>query len=256
MQRLFLWLIPLVLLGALVAAYLWPKGEAPPPPSAAVPAPAGEPAIRYPVQSAEPTAEPLPALAASDEAISAALAALFSQGLPGFLVPKNIVHRFVATVDNLPRDHLAPQLMPVKPVRGIPLIEHQGERIVLNPKNAARYQSYVSAANTVPTDALIAAYARFYPLLQEQYEKLGYPDRYFNDRMVEVIDHLLATPEVAEPLALVQPEVLYEFADPKLETLSAGQKILLRVGKTNRDKLKSKLKELRQALVSLPPAKE
>ena len=62
-----------------------------------------------------------------------------------------------------------------------------------------------------------------------------------------------APPEAAEPLQLVQPEVLYEFADPKLETLSAGQKILLRVGKTNRDKLKAKLAELRQALVSLPP---
>jgi hypothetical protein len=100
---------------------------------------------------------------------------------------------------------------------------------------------------------MVAVYARFYPLLQEQYEKLGYPGRYFNDRVVEVIDHLLTTPEVPEPLHLVQPEVLYEFADPKLETLSAGQKIFLRIGKANRDKLKSKLTELRQALVAMPP---
>jgi len=45
--------------------------------------------------------------------------------------------------------------------------------------------------------------------------------------------------------------VLYEFADPKLESLSAGQKLLLRVGKANRDKLKSKLQELRQAVTSM-----
>ena len=54
-----------------------------------------------------------------------------------------------------------------------------------------------------------------------------------------------------EPLPITQSKVLYEFADPKLESLSAGQKLLLRVGKANRDKLKSKLQELRQAVTSM-----
>jgi hypothetical protein len=80
---------------------------------------------------------------------------------------------------------------------------------------------------------------------------LGYPDKYFNDRAIEVIDHLLATPEVEGPLNLVQPRVLYEFADPKLERLSAGQKILLRMGPDHRLKLKAKLREIRHALVSM-----
>jgi hypothetical protein len=110
-------------------------------------------------------------------------------------------------------------------------------------------------ADAVPTDALVAVYARFYPLFQQQYEKLGYPGKYFNDRAVEVIDHLLATPAVQEPLLLLQPRVLYVFADPKLESLSAGQKIILRMGRENREKLKSKLREIRQALTSMTPEK-
>jgi hypothetical protein len=133
----------------------------------------------------------------------------------------------------------------------LPITDNVGGNLVLSPRNAARYQTYVELAHAVPTGALVALYARFYPLFQEQYEKLGYPGKHFNDRAVAVIDHLLATPEVAEPLVLTQPGVLYEFADPKLNTLSAGQKILLRVGKTNRDKMKSKLQELRQALTSM-----
>jgi hypothetical protein len=253
MKQLFLWLIPAVLLIILAGVYLWPEAEQPPPQTVAAPAPPPEPAIRYPVESGAPPSESLPPLVESDGVIRDALAALFGQGLPKFLYLKNIVHRVVATVDNLPRDHVAPQLLPVKPVTGIPLTETIGEQPVFSPMNAARYQGYVRMAEAVPTDALVAAYARFYPLFQEQYEKLGYPNRYFNDRAVEVIDHLLATPEVPEPVRLVQPGVLYEFADPKLETLSAGQKILLRIGKVNRDKLKSKLQELRQALVSMPP---
>ena len=46
----------------------------------------------------------------------------------------------------------------------------------------------------------------------------------------EVIDHLLAAPDAPETLALVRPNVYYEFADPALQSLSSGQKILLRVG--------------------------
>jgi hypothetical protein len=44
--------------------------------------------------------------------------------------------------------------------------------------------------------------------------------------------------------------VLYEFADPKLERLSAGQKILLRMGRENALKMKAKLREIRETLVS------
>jgi Protein of unknown function (DUF3014) len=70
---------------------------------------------------------------------------------------------------------------------------------------------------------------------------------------VEVIDHLLEAPELHRPALLSQPKVLYEFADPKLEDLSAGQKILLRMGRENAVKMKAKLREIREALVSRVP---
>jgi hypothetical protein len=142
----------------------------------------------------------------------------------------------------------------VKTLAGLPATEKNEENLVLSPRNAARYHGYVRAAELVPSDQLVALYARFYPLFQEQYENLGYPGKHFNDRVVEVIDHLLATPDAPEPLRLVQPEVLYEYADPKLESLSAGQKMLLRVGKGNRDKLKAKLRQLREAVTHLNTA--
>ena len=256
MKEFFLWLIPVVALCALAAVYFWPKSEKPQPQTVAAPAPVPEPTIRYPVESGtEPAAQSLPALADSDGAVGDALTELLGQRLPRFINLQNIVHRIVATVDNLPRDHVAPRLMPVKPVTGLPVTETVGENLVLSPRNTARYQPYLRLVDAVPTDALVAVYARFYPLFQQQYEKLGYPGKYFNDRAVEVIDHLLATPEAQEPLLLLQPRVLYVFADPKLESLSAGQKIVLRMGRENREKLKSKLREIRQALTSMAPGK-
>ena len=65
-----------------------------------------------------------------------------------------------------------------------------------------------------------------------------------------MIDHLLEAPDLERPVLLSQPRVVYEFADPKLEGLSAGQKILLRMGSENAVKMKAKLRQIREALVS------
>jgi hypothetical protein len=46
--------------------------------------------------------------------------------------------------------------------------------------------------------------------------------------------------------------VQYEYADPKLEALTAGQKVLVRMGPDNARAVKTKLRELRSALIGLP----
>jgi hypothetical protein len=43
---------------------------------------------------------------------------------------------------------------------------------------------------------------------------------------------------------------MFEFVDPNLAQLSAGQKILVRVGIDNELRLKAKLREIRKALVA------
>jgi hypothetical protein len=92
-------------------------------------------------------------------------------------------------------------------------------------------------------------YHRFYPLFQKAYVNLGYPDGYFNDRLIEVIDHLLATPVVEPPIVLDRPNVLYRFADPELEALSSGRKLLIRMGNEHAEKIKNSLRDLRAAIV-------
>ena len=113
--------------------------------------------------------------------------------------------------------------------------------------NAGRYATYVDAAEAIDTKRLVGFYVRLYPLLQQAYVELGYPGGYFNDRLVSVIDHLLAAPEPKPPVYVSQPRIMFEFADPDLEELSAGQKILVRVGIDNELRLKAKLREIRKA---------
>ena len=82
------------------------------------------------------------------------------------------------------------------------------------------------------------------------------PDEEWNawarERLLSTIDDLLNTPEPREPIAVVQRHVLYEFADPELENLSAGQKMLIRMGPQNRLRVKTKLLDLRRVLLASP----
>jgi hypothetical protein len=251
------WLILVVALGGAAVLYFWLTSEnREPQVQQAPPVPPAEPAVRHPIEPVRPTdeaAKPLPTLAESDGAMRDALAELLGQKLEEFFNLQDIIRRVVATVDNLPRENISPRLMPVKPVTGRLVTTGKGESLALSPENAARYGPYVRLAEAVPTGPLVAVYVHFYPLFQQQYEELGYPDKYFNDRLVQVIDHLLAAPEVQTPVLLTQPKVMYQFADPKLEGLSVGQKILVRMGGENAAKVKAKLREIRGALVQEVP---
>lgn len=103
------------------------------------------------------------------------------------------------------------------------------------------------------TAALVSGYARLYPLFQQAYRELGNGDAYFNDRLVEVLDHLLAAPEIAPPIRLVRPKVYWEFREPALEQMSAGHKLMVRMGPAQAARVKAKLREIRAGVAVLPP---
>jgi hypothetical protein len=226
-----------------------------PPPAVTQPetTPATEPPVRNPLEEAPPP-EPLPPLAESDPKMLESLGSIFGKALDPFLVPKDIIRHTVVTIDNLPRKKTAVQMWPVKPLGGELIASGEGDRYTLSAENFARYERPVKILQNVDMARLVAFYKQFYPLFQEAYVAQGYPDGYFNDRLVEVIDHLLATPEVSEPIVLVRPSVTYRFADPELENRSAGQKLLIRMGSANAAIVKDKLRELRQAIASQQPA--
>jgi len=162
------------------------------------------------------------------------------------------VRRIVATIDNLPRRKVALRLMPVKPVGGT-LLATGGDAGAISPENAARYARYAAVVEMVDAKKLAAVYVQFYPLFQQAYQELGYPSGHFNDRLVDVIDNLLAAPAPGEPAKVVRPKVFYEFADPELEALPAGQKVLVRIGTANASKVKAKLREIRAEVVKQAP---
>jgi hypothetical protein len=79
---------------------------------------------------------------------------------------------------------------------------------------------------------------------------LGYPEGNFDHRLRSVIDEALAAPEPRQPIRLVKPEAYYLYADPELESLTAGQKALLRMGPENAARVKARLAAFREALAN------
>lgn len=173
--------------------------------------------------------------------------------------------RVVATVDSLGRPHAPHLLWPVNPTPDRFTVE-DADGPVIAADNASRHTPFVLLAESVDSRRMVDLYVRMYPMLQAAYEELGFPGRYFNDRAIAVIDLLLATPELDYPLQLqltevrglipsLRPWTRYEFADPALESLSSGQKMLLRVGLVNQRRLKGKLAEIRAEIVKRRPAR-
>jgi hypothetical protein len=265
-------LLILLLLGG--AWYFWqqrfvlppltpPPTEPAPVAAAPPPAPSAPPAgIQHPIDEAPPVAAasaPAPlTLDNADPVMRSALVELLGSKAIAMLQTDDFARRVVASVDNLGRSQAASRLWPVTPTPGRFSVQAGDGGDQVAAANAARYDAFVALATSVDPKRAAAMYRRHYALFQRAYQELGYPDRYFNDRLVAVIDQMLATPDPATPptLRLVEvkgpiaagadrPWTRYEFTDPALEALPAGSKVLLRMGPAHAQRVKAQLRALR-----------
>jgi hypothetical protein len=264
------WFVAIVVLAAIIAAgvYLVRKamrpnetqGSAqqalPTPASSSAPISSASTApIQHPITQAEtsPAAAstaPLPALTDSDASVLSALSTLASGGdLRSLLVPSQIISRTVATVDVLPRHGLGSSyILPLHTPKGSMQTSQANGVTIINSSNAGRYDPYVAVLESVDPHALVGWYRHNYPLFQQAYRELGYPHGYFNDRLIVAIDDMLAAPELHDPIAVTKSGPHYVFVDPQLQSLSNGQKLMVRMGSANEQQFKAKLRMIRSLL--------
>lgn len=258
--------VALVLALALVAVWLWPAPWQLPeldrePAVAASDGRPERPAPDLPVKQAPP--ELLPAdpdkLVGPGDITAALMQLLGREAVLKYLATTDFPRKAVATLDNLGREHAPVLAWPVVPAPGRFVPAGDGASTMIAAENAMRYWPFVGFIDSIDAAQAVDLYRRMYPTLQQAYRELGFPDRSLHARVLEVIDILLATPEplqppkitlteVKGPIRSTQPWTRYQYADPALERLSSGQKILLRMGPDNRQLLKAKLGQIRQEL--------
>ena len=218
-----------------------------PPPAVNTPAPPP------PVVDAAPAPArtlPLPPLDESDPEVLGGLTEILGQqAVAKHFVPERLVRNIVVTIDNASRQQMAINQRPILPTPGDFVTSGEENAIVLAPENFARYEPLVALVSNVDAKTLVSFYRGLEPLFQEAYEDLGHPNASFTARLNEVIEHLLQTPTPRGEIALVQPSVLYKYADDRLEKLSAGQKLMIRMGVDNATVIKGKLREIQAELL-------
>ncbi len=268
----WLFMLLLLLLAGGAAWWWWNKQSAPVAPleapraasaaaPATVPAPPVAAAPSAPASVTEPEPKPVETPLASAADIRTALTDLLGgKAVNTWLNADDFPRRLATTVDNMAREHAPSRLWPVVPTAGrFTVVEQQGIKTI-DPNNAKRYAPFVQALESVDSAAAASLYVRMLPALQRAYEELGFPGKRFHTRLLEVIDHLLAAPqptglievqltEVRGEVPSTRPWVRYEFADPKLESASAGHKLMVRMGADHQRRVKAKLKALRAELV-------
>ena len=219
------------------------------------PEPEVEPVAEEPVE-VEEVAEPafvLPLLNDSDQLIRDGVVSLTRhEGVNVWLSPNELIRKFVAFVDGIAIGQVAKDpvriLTPEGPFLARPISE---EVYLLDNASYKRYDFFTAVVVSLDARRAAEFFILVKPMLQEAYDELGYPNKKFDDVVFQAIGRLLETPVVNEPIRLVRPVVMYQFEDKKLESLSAAQKQLIRMGPRNTRTLQVKLSEIALELRSL-----
>ncbi|QSX29869.1 DUF3014 domain-containing protein [Shewanella cyperi] len=199
-------------------------------------------------QPPEPT-EPLPALADSDALVQKqALLLAADNPLQPLLAQADLARQFVVFVDNLAQGELARKTSPVKGPEQTFSVSEITDKIYINPDSFHRYDKYATLIAAMDQQQLLSSLKLLAPLFNEAFAELGYSDMSFESRLQQAFEQVLAAPVIEEPIELTSVSVNYRFADPKLEALPAVQKLMLRMGPENTNKIKAAIRNIQAEL--------
>ena len=156
----------------------------------------------------------------------------------------HLLRRLAVFVDNAERGDMSRrQFEFAKPEGRFRVIEKDG-KLYADPNNVRRFDPYLDRLESVDPATLAKLLGTLGPLIDDALEELGSTMR-TSDALRAAIDRILEVPVQMEALELIQPKVLYEYADPDFESLPPLDKQLLRLGPMNLARLKIYLRQLR-----------
>lgn len=218
-----------------------------------------EPEIDVPIETN------LPLLNESDEWLKIKLPEItWRKELLSLIIDEDMIRRFVVFTDNFAQGNIAyehsPFVLPdnkFKPVNKVIEFESIDQSKTekkeqqgvwqWNENASKRFGLYVELIRSMDSETLVEWYIELKPLIDEAYSELGYDDD-FTDVLQNAITHVLDMELPTSTMELIQPSVMYKFADSELENLSDSDKLLLRLGKENLLVMKSVLLEIHEKL--------
>jgi hypothetical protein len=237
--------IIVVLLGLSAAGYflLWRRAEPKPTDvrvhtDQAVPAPATAPVAETPPSD-------LPPLEQTDSVVRELVGKLSSHPtIAAWLTTDQLIRNFTVALVNTSNGRTpSRQLTRVRPTESFQVVQ-RGADVWIDPRSYRRYDRYADALSGLDANGAAQLYTRLKPRIQDAYRELGYPDGNVDAALQRAVAEMLATPVVDGNIRLVSKSVVYEFADPRLQSLSSVQRQLLRMGPRNVRLIQAKLREI------------
>lgn len=212
----------------------------------------------------EPVENPLPSLAESDDWLKIKLPEItWRKELLTLIIDEDMIRRFVVFTDNFAQGTVAyehsPFVLPKKKFspENDSMTFQQDATNPTNPtkqstwqwneNSSKRFSLYVDLLRSMDSESLAQWYLEAKPLIDEAYRELGYEDD-FTNTLQDAITRVLDMELPKSSMALIQPSVMYKFANPQLEALPDTDKLLLRIGKDNLLVMKAVLLELHEKL--------
>jgi hypothetical protein len=196
----------------------------------------------------------LPPLGETDATVRQLVGALSSHPkVAAWLTTDQLIRNFAVVVVNISNGRSPAQhLRAVRPT-GEFIADQEGEVARIDPRSYRRYDDYADAVGALDAEGTARLYATLKPRIQDAYRELGYPEGDFDGTMERAIVELLNTPVIEGDVALTPKSVSWDFADPKLQSLSSAQRQFLRMGPRNMRIVKAKLREIAPLLgIALP----
>ena len=199
----------------------------------------------------EPQPEPEPELLDDSSLMSRIVTMIPNKALTDLIIEQDLISNFVVFIDNASRGELVTQFSPMKePQRKFEADQVAGDLLsyTINEQSFQRYNAYADVLLALPTEKSIELYRELAPAIDAAHIELGYEEGTFDRKLKRAIDFLVDAPVLTKDVTLVAPSAMYQYADAELEGLMAIQKLLLRMGPENQQKVRAKLLELRRGL--------
>lgn len=220
----------------------------PTPPPATEPAEPAEPAEPTPAEQPAPAPqpepepeEPLPPLPESDAFVRERLEPL---DLPEpWLEQGDYVRRLAVLAENAARGTYPRRQLSFLAPEGRFQVTREDDRLFVDPASYRRYDPYVEELVQVDPARVAGLLETLEPLVESALQEIGVqapPGEVFAAAVAEV----LAVPVPEGRVELLQPNVMYEYADPRLEGLSSLKKQVMRMGPDNTRRLQAYLRRV------------
>ena len=187
---------------------------------------------------------PLPPLDDTDALVRLLVGRLSSHPrVAAWLTTDQLIRNFTVTVINIASGETPVRHLRALRPNGKFSVDHEGAVLVIDPRSYRRYDDYADAVAALDAEGAARLYATLKPRIQDAASELGHPGD-FDPVLERAIVELLKTPVVEGRVDLASKSVAYEFADPRLQSLSAAQRQLLRMGPRNVRLIQAKLREI------------